>query len=162
MRKVIVNTTPLIALAGIGHLNLLRQLYTEIMIPVAVYHEIISEPARSLVSAAEWITVEKITGTIQKSGFSSRLHAGEIEVIILVQEVGADLLIMDDNAAKKTAKYLGLTVTGTMGVLLRAKKEGLISEVKPLLEGLIGDGLYVSPTVQNYVLEQAGEKQFQN
>lgn len=45
-----------------------------------------------------------------------------------------------------------------MGVLLRAKKEGLISEVKPLLEGLIRDGLYVSPTVQNYVLEKAGEK----
>ena len=158
MRKVIVNTTPLIALAGVGQLNLLRQLYSEITIPRAVYHEIISEPARSLVSAAEWVKVEKITGTIQKSAFSSRLHAGEIEVIMLAQEAGADLLIMDDNAAKKTAKYLGLTVTGTMGVLLRAKKEGLISEVKPLLEGLINDGLYVSPTVQSYVLEQAGEK----
>lgn len=158
MRKVIVNTTPLIALAGIGQLNLLRQLYSEITIPRAVYHEIISEPARSLVSAAEWVKVEKITGTIQKSAFSSRLHAGEIEVIMLAQEAGADLLIMDDNAAKKTAKYLGLTVTGTMGVLLRAKKEELITEVKPLLEGLINDGLYVSPTVQSYVLEQASEK----
>ncbi len=158
MRKVIVNTTPLIALAGIGQLDLLRQLYSEITIPRAVYHEIISEPARSLVSAAEWVKVEKINGTIQKSAFSSRLHAGEIEVIMLAQEAGADLLIMDDNAAKKTAKYLGLTVTGTMGVLLRAKKEGLIPEVKPLLEGLINDGLYVSPTVQSYVLEQAGEK----
>ena len=73
-------------------------------------------------------------------------------------ETDADLLIIDDNAAKKTAKYLGLTVTGTMGVLLKAKKEGLISEVKPLLNGLINDGLYVTPTVQNYVLEQAGEK----
>lgn len=158
MRKVIVNTAPLIALAGVGQLNLLRQLYSEITIPGAVYHEIISEPARSLVSAAEWIKIEKITGAIRKSAFSSRLHAGEIEVIILAQEAKADLLIMDDNAAKKTAKYLGLTVTGTMGVLLRAKKEGFISEVKPLLEGLINDGLYVSPTVQNYVLEQAGEK----
>ena len=157
MRKVIVNTTPLIALAGIGQLDLLHRLYSEITIPRAVNHEIISEPARSLVSAAEWIKVEKISGTVQKSTFSSRLHAGEIEVIMLAQEAGADLLIMDDNAAKKTAKYLGLTVTGTMGVLLRAKKEGLISEVKPLLEGLIHDGLYVSPTVRNYVLKQADE-----
>lgn len=158
MRKVIVNTTPLIALAGIGQLELLRKLYSEIMIPRAVYHEIISEPARSLVSEAEWIKVEKITGTIQKSAFSSRLHAGEVEVILLAQEAEADLLIMDDNAAKKTAKYLGLIVTGTMGVLIRAKKEGLITEVKPLLEGLINDGLYVSPVVQSYVLEQTGEK----
>lgn len=159
MRKVIVNTTPLIALAGIGHLDLLHKLYSEITIPKAVYLEIISEPARSLVSASKWIKVETVSGTVLKSAFSSRLHAGEIEMIMLAQEVDADLLIMDDNAAKKTAKYLGLTVTGTMGVLLRAKREGLIQEVKPLLEGLINDGLYVSPTVQDYVLEQAGERQ---
>ena len=79
-------------------------------------------------------------------------------MILLAQETEADLLIMDDNAAKKTAKYLGFTVTGTMGVLLRAKREGLITEVKPLPERLIEDGLFVSPTVQNYVLKQAGEK----
>ena len=158
MRKVIANTTPLIALADIGHLDLLRKLYTEIMIPDAVNSEIMSEPARTLVSAADWIKVESITGMVQKSSFSSRLHSGEIEVILLGQEIAADLLIMDDNAAKKTAKFLGFTVTGTMGVLLRAKREGLITEVKPLLEGLIEDGLFVSPTVQNYVLEQAGEK----
>ena len=53
MRKVIVNTTPLIALAGIGQLDLLRQLYSEITIPRAVNHEVISEPARSLVSAVQ-------------------------------------------------------------------------------------------------------------
>ena len=62
MRKVIVNTTPLIALAGIGQLDLLRRLYSEITIPRAVNREIISEPARSLVSAAEWIKVEKSPG----------------------------------------------------------------------------------------------------
>ena len=157
MRKVIVNTTPLIALAGIGHLDLLRKLYAEISIPEAVDREIISEPARTLVSSSDWIRVEKITGTVQKSAFSSRLHAGEIEVILLAQEIGADLLIMDDNAAKKTAKYLGLIVTGTMGVLLRAKKEGLISEVRPLLDALVNDGLYVSSAVREYVLKQAGE-----
>jgi len=158
MRKVIVNTTPLIALADIGQLDLLRKLYTEIMIPGAVDYEIMSKPARTLVSAADWIKVMNITGMVQKSSFSSRLHSGEIEVILLAQETAADLLIIDDNAAKKTAKFLGFTVTGTMGVLLRAKREGLINEVKPLLEELIKDGLFVSPAVQNYVLEQAGEK----
>lgn len=158
MRKVIVNTTPLIALADIGQLDLLRELYTEVMIPDAVHYEIMSEPAKTLVSAADWIKVKSIAGMVQKSSFSSRLHSGEIEVILLAQETEADLLVMDDNAAKKTAKFLGFTVTGTMGVLLRAKREGLITEVKPLLEELIKDGLFVSPAVQNYVLEQAGEK----
>ena len=55
MRKVVVNTTPLIALAGIGRLELLHQLYGEIMIPDVVLREIESEPARSLVLKADWI-----------------------------------------------------------------------------------------------------------
>lgn len=69
-----------------------------------------------MVSAADWIKVKSITGMVQRSSFSSRLYSGEIEVILLAQETAADLLIMDDNAAKKTAKFLGFTVTGTMYV----------------------------------------------
>ncbi len=53
--------------------------------------------------------------------------------MILAQEQKADLVIIDDNVAKKTAKYLGLTVTGTLGVLLRAKNKGIVQEVAPLL-----------------------------
>lgn len=157
MRKVIVNTTPIIALADIGYLNLLKKLYGEILIPEAVLSEIISEPARTLVRNAQWIKVKKAPVQNQKNSFSTRLHAGEIEVITLAQECSADLLILDDNMAKKTAKYLGLTVTGTMGVLLRSKKEGHIDKVKPLLDMLITDGLFISSTVREYVLAQAGE-----
>ena len=58
MRKVIVNTTPIIALADIGYLDLLQKLYTEIIIPEAVHAEILSEPACSQVSAADWIKVQ--------------------------------------------------------------------------------------------------------
>lgn len=54
------------------------------------------------------------------------LHAGAVEVMILAQEQKADLVIIDDNAAKKTAKYLGLTVTGTLGILLKAKRQGVV------------------------------------
>ena len=55
-------------------------------------------------------------------------------------------------------KYLNLTVTGTMGVLLKAKREGFIPAVRPLMENLISDGFYVSQVVQDYALKQAGEK----
>jgi predicted nucleic acid-binding protein len=61
--------------------------------------------------------------------FSARLHAGEVDVMILAQEAGAGLVLMDDNAAKKTAKFMGLNVTGTFGVLLRGKREGIIDSV---------------------------------
>ena len=64
---------------------------------------------------------------------------------------------MDDNAAKKTAKLLGLSVTGSFGVLLRAKREGLIPSVRDLMDALIDDGLYASETVRRYVLEEAHE-----
>lgn len=78
-------------------------------------------------------------------------------MIRLAQEQKADLLLMDDNAAKKTAKFIGMSVTGSLGVLIKAKKEGLIPEVKPMMEALIQDGLYVDETIQKMVLEASGE-----
>lgn len=83
MRKVIVNTTPIIALADIGYLDLLKELYGEIFIPEAVLSEIISEPAHTLVRQSDWIKVRKAPVQSQKNSFSMRLHAGEIEVLSL-------------------------------------------------------------------------------
>ncbi|MBQ9031493.1 MAG: DUF3368 domain-containing protein [Parasporobacterium sp.] len=158
MRKVVVNTTPIIALSDIGYLHLLKKLYGEIIIPQAVYDEILSEPALSDVKMnRDWIRVEKIQDTSQKKMYKARLHAGEVEVMILAQEKNADLVIIDDNTAKKTAKYLGLTVTGTLGVLLKCKSSGYIEEVKPVLEKLEDNGLYISSSVKEYVLELAAE-----
>ncbi|MBR1752798.1 MAG: DUF3368 domain-containing protein [Ruminococcus sp.] len=79
-------------------------------------------------------------------------------MILAQQDPKADLLIIDDNAAKKTAKFLGLTVTGTMGVLLRAKREDLIDKVAPLLDKIRENGFYLSEKVVDMVLTQAGEK----
>lgn len=158
MRKVVANTTPIIALADIGQLDLLRQLYGEIIIPTAVLEEIISEPARSKVGESDWIIVESVSNAEQKRLFKSRLHEGEVEVMLLAQEQHADLVIIDDNAAKKTAKFLGINVTGTMGILIRAKQNGLIDEVKPLIEELLDKGLYIGQEVVDMVLEAAGEK----
>ena len=157
MRRVIVNSTPLIALANADALDLLKQLYHEILIPQAVFDEIKREPTRSKVRNSEWIHVCPIVDISQTRLYRARLHAGEVEVIILAQEQNADLVILDDQAAKMTAKFLGLTVTGTLGVLLRAKREGMIKAVHPILTKIIQDGFFISETVRQYVLEQAGE-----
>ena len=157
MRKVVSNTTPLIALADIGHLDLLQKLYGEILIPEAVLNEIKTEPAKTVVYNSSWIKVKKIKKNDEKSLFRAKLQAGEVEVMILADEMNADLLLMDDNAAKKTAKFLGMTVTGTLGILIRAKREGYIPAVRPLLDALMTDGLYISDAVRDYVLEAAGE-----
>lgn len=157
MRKVIVNTTPLIALANTDRLEILHKLYGTILVPQAVMDEIISEPAKQRVRSSSWIKIEEIKDQAQKDYFRARLHAGEVEVMILAREQKADLVIMDDDAAKKTAKFLGLNVTGTLGVLLKAKKEGHLDKVEPVLNELICDGFFISDTVRRYALREAGE-----
>ena len=77
--------------------------------------------------------------------------------MILAGEVDADLLIIDDNTAKKTAKYLGMNVTGTLGVLLRAKSEHHIEAVGPVLAAIRADGMYITDEIAAYVLKEAGE-----
>ena len=77
--------------------------------------------------------------------------------MILAQEQEADQEILDDNAAKKTAKYLGLNVTGTLGVLVKAKRRGIIEEVRPLLSDMRKNGFYVSSAAERMILDQAGE-----
>ena len=157
MRKVLANTTPLIALANINQLELLHKLYGTIIVPQAVIDEIVREPAKHRVYECSWIKVEKIKDSTQKEIFRARLHAGEVEVMILAREQKADLVIMDDDAAKKTAKFLGLNVTGTLGVLLKAKKKGYLKKVEPVINELICDGLYISDIVKQYVLDLSGE-----
>lgn len=97
---VIANTTPLISLANIGKLDLLYQPYGMIYIPEAVLSEIKSEPARTQVRASNWIITQKITNENGKKLFSSRLHSGEIEVMLLTEEKQADLLRLCKKKAK--------------------------------------------------------------
>lgn len=161
MPKIVVNSTPLIILSGIGKLELLHSLYGEVTVPEAVYREVTAKEDSACVqvtAAREWIHVKTISDISEKKMYKAKLHDGEVEVMILAQEgEGADLVIMDDNAAKKTAKYLGLKVTGTMGVLLKAKKLGYLSEVRPILEEMKKNGFYVSHVVEKMVLDNAGE-----
>lgn len=160
MRKVIVNSTPLIVLCGIGRLDILRELYEEIVIPPAVFREVTAKDDSACVqirSVGEWIRVEGIKDCSEKKMYKAKLHDGEVEVMILAQEKDADLVILDDNAAKKTAKYLGLSVTGTLGVLVKAKRLGIIEAVRPLLSEIRNNGFYISNAVERVVLEQAGE-----
>lgn len=161
MPKVVVNSTPLIVLCGIGKLDLLRELYGEILIPAAVYREVtaVEDSACTQITAQKsWIHVEEIQNEAEKKMYRAKLHAGEVEVMILAQEQRADLVIIDDNAAKKTAKYLGLTVTGSLGVLLKAKQSGLIEQVHPLLSRMKRNGFYLDAKLEEMVLRYAGEE----
>ena len=161
MLRVIVNSTPLIALCNIGRLDLLQSVYGRIVIPQAVFDEVTEKDdsaCRQIKQRPGWIEVAQISDNAQKQMYRAKLHDGEVEVMILAQETPtADLVIIDDNAAKKTAKFLGLHVTGTLGVLLRAKGMGLVEEITPIIEELRKNGFYVDDTVKAMAIKQAGE-----
>jgi predicted nucleic acid-binding protein len=143
MPKVIVNSTPLIALCGIGQLDILQNLYHEITIPNAVYHEIMAVEDTVCIQVKDakgWIYVEQIKDNTEKKMYKAKLHDGEVEVMILAQEQKAD------------------TVTGTLGVLLKAKRLGMIEKVHPLLTKMKQNGFYIDSVVERMVLEQAEEK----
>ncbi len=162
MRKVIVNSTPLIALCHVNRLDVLKELYGEVTIPQAVYDEIsVKENSvckKTVDEALEWIHVQKIQNIMAKAMFKSQLHDGEVEVMILAKEQDADIVIIDDQNAKKYAKYLGLPVTGTLGILIRAKQEGYIAELKPILDVMVQNGIYIKTGLIEHCLELVGEE----
>lgn len=161
MPRVIVNSTPLIVLSNIKYLHLLKDLYKDIYIPQAVYDEVTAKndsACQQIKNNLNWIHICKIQDQSQKRMYQAKLHDGEVEVMILAQQnQNKDLVIIDDNSAKKTAKYLGLTVTGSLGVILKAKKQGLIHSVITLMNQLIQNGFYITPEVYDFVKDEAGE-----
>ena len=161
MRKVIVNSTPLLVLGNIGRLDILRNLYEQIEIPAAVYREVTEKndaASKALLAASDWIKVRTVENIADYAMYQAKLHAGEVETMIIAQKpVRADLVILDDMAARKTAKYLGLTVTGTMGVLVKAKQKQIIPAVKPILDEIMRNGFYISEKIVKMVLKSVDE-----
>ena len=79
-------------------------------------------------------------------------------MILAQQQPHADLIILDDKAARQTAQYLGLTFTGTVGVLFKAKKQGIISTVMPVLTEMENNGFFVSQKVKEMIAKKADEE----
>lgn len=151
MRKVIVNSTPLIALCKVNQLELLHSVYGEITIPQAVFNEVTqkNDLVKKEVASASWVHVEAVRDTKARRMYRAKLHEGEVEVMILAQEhEGEHLVIIDDNAARKTAQFLGLTLTGTIGVLIKAKELGYIDAVMPFVNRMEESEIYFSESLK--------------
>lgn len=160
MRKVVSNTTPLISLMKLSKLELLKDLYKEISIPFAVFQEIEAGRNKAFyqdLSAIAWIKIHEIKDKKALKYFLE-LDTGEAEAIVLANEIGADLTILDEKLGRFHAKHADLQVTGTIGILLKAKSMGLIPAIKPLLQELIDKDVWISGTLMNEILQKANEK----
>jgi predicted nucleic acid-binding protein len=157
---VIVNTSPLFYLHRIDCLSVLQKLYDEIFVPGAVVAEL-AEGERAgenvpIVANYPWITVRnvKVPAFI---AMIPDLGRGEAEVLALGSEEVAPLLVIDDALARRIANLQALKFTATAGVLLKAKSEGHIEEVKTMLAKLKTAGFYLHETVVAEILKLAKE-----
>lgn len=159
---VVCDSSPIINLAIIGELHLIPAIFKKVVIPTAVYNEIVITgsglPGSSEIQNADWIEVKSYTDNVLMTQLRKSLHLGEAAAITISLENQAELLLIDENAGRTVAIAYGLTVLGTLGILLRAKSIGLIPSVKPLMDKLMVDArFFVSATVYARILSIAGE-----
>ena len=150
----ISNSTPLIVLAKINRLDLLKDYFGEIYIPEEVYDEVVRRGGNlagsSEVASCNWIKVEPVKNRMAVETLSLSLDKGEAEAIVLSREKDS-LLIIDDGAGRKTAELLGVKITGTVGVLLLASMDGRLN-LRKTMDELKSVGFRLSETQYKRIL----------
>ena len=152
MREVtlIVDSGPLIALSLVDRVDVLRALYREIWVPMAVVKEVSGQGSFRIGSDVfarhEWIQQISVS-TPSSRVLAACLGRGEVEVIQLGFSRNDALLLLDDYRARRAAEAWGLPATGSVGVLIRAKEHGLINAVLPLLYAMRSAGYHISDAV---------------
>ncbi len=159
---VVSDTSPIANLAVVGQLDLLRQLYGQVIIPPAVLAEIKRiGPEHSAVRAIEtaaWITTQPVVNQTAVASLKLELDEGEAEAIALALELSADLLLVDERKGRMIATRLGLKFIGLLGVLVAAKQGGWLAQVKPVVDDLRHKaGFWISDELYTEVIRFANE-----
>lgn len=163
MKLVVADAGPLIGMARIGQLDLLKQLYGKILIPTQIFAELklsSTRPGARIVAQAietGWIKCITVYNPGKVMKLSRVVDAGEAEAIQLALEHRAAFLLIDDKKGRKAAKSRGVPIIGTGAVLLAAKKAGLLNKVAPLLEALTRAGYRFSPALYARIIQLANE-----
>jgi predicted nucleic acid-binding protein len=162
---VVSDTSPITNLAAINQLNLLQQLYSHLIIPKAVYNEMVKVdqlvPGAVEVQTLRWIQTQAVADSQQIVAIQlsqENIDIGEAEAIVLALELKTDLLLMDERRGRTVATSYGLNVTGLLGVLLQAKRNSIIPAVKPVMDQLIEQvDFRVSSQLYAIILQSADE-----
>jgi hypothetical protein len=159
---IVSDTSPINNLAAINHLHLLNQLYETVFIPEAVYRELTDSnfPVAGAIEVQtfDWIKTRTISNLTLVEALSNELDIGEAEAIALAIEMQADQVLIDERRGRLIANKLNLQYTGILGILVEAKSQGLIAEVKPLLNALIDEaGFWIAEPLRNRVLQLVNE-----
>lgn len=160
MAIVISNASPLIGLCGVKMLHILKDLWGQIIIPDAVYKEVVVQGAGrygvdSIAKACgDWINVVSVKDKQEVDALQAILDEGESEVITLGQELNADLLIIDNREPRLFAAAVNLKVVGTVGVIKLAWQKGLIIEPVDMLNRLRINGFWISDQLMERIISE--------
>lgn len=147
----VLNSSPIIVFSRIQRLDLIQQQCQKLYAPEAVAQEVGDVP--------DWIEVCSVERRELVGTLPSRIHFGEAEVLLLAHQMRAEnpVLILDDRYARELAIQQGYRIIGSVGLLLRAKKRGLVPLVAPLLDAMTQSGFRVAPALIREALRLADE-----
>jgi uncharacterized protein len=152
MDKIIISDTScLIALQNIGLLNLLKDLYNEILITQEVKNEF-------GLDLPDWIIVLEVKNIEKKSEIEQKLDKGEASSIALALEIKDSILIIDEIKGRKIAQSLNIEIIGTIGILLLADKRGLIKDVLSVILKMVNKGFRLSDNLIDKLIEKYSKK----
>ena len=165
MAEAVSDSSVLIHLGGIEQIELLQSLFESVIVPEAVWREVVVQNrSQTVVHAVEtanrkgWLRRHSASTTPLLQHLRNNLHEGEAEAIGLAIEIRADTLLMDESDGRAVARSLGLKTLGILAVLLEAKRLGKIEAIGPLLDGLVQNHFYLSSLLIDKVLKEAGEQ----
>lgn len=163
MAIVVSDTSPIRALAQLRCLMWLDELFAGTLVPPVVVPEL-ENPLKGMpvVEVSDWVflSVRPPQSRDRVVELQAVLDPGEAEAIALAEEIEAEAVLMDELAGRGVAMKCGLTVVGTLGILLRAKQEGKCTEVRHLPDRLQSEiNFFISPTLRQQILENAGESE---
>ena len=158
-KVVIADASTLIGLLRIGQLSLLKKLFGKIIIPRGVYDEIVIErkEGSDIFKKSAYLIVKDVEDRVSIDFLMSSFGKGEAEVLALAKEKKADLILLDEKRARKTARRAGFKVMGILGILAISKDRGFIPSVKPFIEELNRQGFRLSESIIKRTLEETKE-----
>lgn len=159
---IVSNASPLIGLARIGKIDILPRLYGSILVPTAVWEEVVvrgaGQPGADQIASAPWVESRVPQNHSLVRALQQDLDAGEAAAIALALEVQPVFLLMDERLGRETARHLGMCCLGTVGVLVEAKRKGLLPTVGECLFALRDvAGFHLNEALVRKVISDEGE-----
>ncbi len=160
-KEIVINTSPLLALiAGLGSLNLLKVLYKQVIVPYEVCEEILAGGLGGFgieeLNQADFLTKLNSPAVIHPY-LRNSLDLGESSVIQTALDRNIQTVCIDEAVGRRIARLSGLTLTGSLGIMIRAKREGQTVLLRDAVRRMRKHGIWLSERLVASALQQAGE-----